>query len=99
MKSRNRSAHSNRLYIGMDIGGTNIQTSLVEECGIIICREKAATPRDTGPEAVIAQLEKTIEEVLKAASLKIDDLTAIGIAVPGVVDPAADLWQSLLICP
>jgi glucokinase len=87
MKARDRSPRSNRLYVGVDIGGTNIQASLVEEAGLILCREKASTPRDAGAEAIIALIEKAIEDLIETAGISPDALTAIGIAVPGVVDP------------
>jgi glucokinase len=76
-----------RLYLGIDIGGTKIQASLAEESGAIIGREKTATPREGGPEQVVAALEKTIEKVLKQANVLVDALAGIGLAVPGVVDP------------
>ncbi len=76
-----------RLYLGVDIGGTKIQASLAEESGAIIAREKTATPREGGPEQVVATLEKVIDKVLKQANLVPDALTGIGVAVPGVADP------------
>ncbi len=76
-----------RLYLGIDIGGTKIQASLAEESGAIIAREKTATPREGGPEQVVATLEKVIDKVLKQANTVPDALTGIGVAVPGVADP------------
>jgi len=87
MKSANKTAESNRLYIGMDIGGTNIQASLIHESGLILRGEKVLTPRDDNPDSVVAAIEKAIEDVVDKAGIESDDLTAIGIAVPGVVDP------------
>jgi len=78
-----------RLYLGIDIGGTKIQATVVEESGAIQGREKTVTPRDGGPEQVVATLEKLIDKVLKQTGVPLEALTAIGIAVPGVVDPAA----------
>jgi glucokinase len=86
-KSAAKSAEPNRLYVGVDIGGTKIQASLVRESGEILCREKVTTPRDGGPERVVAAIEKSLDDVMKKGSVAAGDLTAIGIAVPGVVDP------------
>ena len=77
----------NRLYLGVDIGGTKMQASLVRESGEIFCREKITTPRTGGPEQVVPAIEKVIADALKKGGVKTDDLAAIGIAVPGVVDP------------
>lgn len=78
-----------RLYMGVDIGGTKVQASLVRESGEIIGREKCPTPRQGGPERVVAAIEKAMDDVLRKGGLTPSDLTAIGIAVPGVVDPDA----------
>jgi glucokinase len=86
MKSRN-GALENRLYLGVDIGGTKMQASLVRESGEILCREKITTPRTGGPEEVVPAIEKVIADAIKKGGIKIDELAAIGIAVPGVVDP------------
>jgi len=76
-----------RMYLGVDIGGTKIQASLVEESGATLGRQRYPTPRDGGPEQVLLAIEKAAEQVLAGSELRFDDLTAVGIAVPGVVDP------------
>ena len=75
------------LYLGVDIGGTKVQSSLVRESGEILQRERRATPRTGGPEQVLAVIEKVIQDVLDKGGVAAADLTAMGIAVPGVVDP------------
>lgn len=76
-----------RLYLGVDIGGTKVQSSLVWESGEIIGREKCPTPRKGGPERVVAAIEKCMDDMVRKGGISPGDLTAIGIAVPGVVDP------------
>jgi glucokinase len=76
-----------RLYLGVDIGGTKVQCSLVWESGEIIGREKCPTPRKGGPERVVAAIEKCMDDMVRKGGVNQGDLTAIGIAVPGVVDP------------
>jgi glucokinase len=71
----------------MDIGGTNILAALVDESGLILRSEKTLTPRDDNPDVVVAAIEKAIVDVMEKAGIESDDLTAVGIAVPGVVDP------------
>ena len=85
----NEGAGKLRRYLGVDIGGTKIQASLVEESGAILSRERCLTPRDGGADQVLTAIEKVMEKVLEEEGLKSDDLTAIGVAVPGVVDPKA----------
>ena len=76
-----------RLYLGVDIGGTKIQASLVSESGAILGKQRQSTPRTGGPEQVLSMIETVIQEVLTQAKLETTDLTAIGVAVPGVVEP------------
>ena len=75
-----------RLYLGVDVGGTKVQASLVRESGEIVGRERRPTPRKGGPERVVAALEKAMDDIVQKGGISPSDLTAIGIAVPGVVD-------------
>jgi len=87
MKKKPAKREVDRLYLGVDVGGTKVQCSLVRESGEIIAREKGPTPRKGGPERVVAAIEKCMEEMLRKGGVGAGDLTAIGVAVPGVVDP------------
>ncbi len=84
MKKKNNG--DRRLYLGVDVGGTKVQSSLVRESGEIIGREKCPTPRQGGPERVVAAVEKCMDDMVRKGGISPNDLTAIGIAVPGVVD-------------
>ncbi|MGW8256435.1 MAG: ROK family protein [Thermoguttaceae bacterium] len=86
MKSCHHVPRCKRLYIGMDIGGTNIQASLVHESGLVICRVKLPTPRPASAAEIIEIIENAIRQVAQSGGAELKDLTAIGIAVPGVVD-------------
>ncbi|HUT10158.1 MAG TPA: ROK family protein [Thermoguttaceae bacterium] len=81
--------NSERLYLGVDVGGTKVQASLVTESGGIIGRQRCQTPREGGPEETVQAIETAIRDVVEKAGFEIGDVAAIGIAVPGVVDPDA----------
>src|SRR4030042_2611389 len=85
-KTRGES-NAERLYLGVDVGGTKAQVSLVEESGGIVDRQRSPTPRDCGPERSVVAIKNASDNVLAKAGLKPKDLTAVGIAVPGGVDP------------
>jgi glucokinase len=78
---------SKRLYVGVDVGGTKVLAALVEETGAVLARERVPTPRDGGPEPVVAAIEKAVADVLAKGGVKAERLTAMGVAIPGVVDP------------
>ena len=48
MKRDKDRSDDQRLYLGVDVGGTKVQASLVQESGEIIGREKCPTPRKGG---------------------------------------------------
>jgi len=85
MADANEDGH--RMYLGIDIGGTKIQASLVEESGTIVGRQRCPTPREGGSRAVVRAIEEVMDGVLKDQKVASGDLQAIGVAVPGVVDP------------
>ncbi len=90
MKKTKISKDSQRLYLGVDVGGTKVQACLVEECGTVLERKRAATPRDGGPEAVLATLDQVIAALLQSVDSRKNGrrrLAAMGVAVPGVVEP------------
>jgi len=78
---------SQRLYVGVDVGGTKVQASLVEESGGIVTGQRCRTPRNGDSNAVIAAIDKAIDGALAKVVVQAEDLTAVGIGIPGVVDP------------
>ncbi|MGD0900829.1 MAG: ROK family protein [Thermoguttaceae bacterium] len=82
-----RDRRAERLYLGVDIGGTKVQASVARESGEVIERNRRPTPRTGGPEQVLAVIETVMADALREAKVEPGLLTAIGVAVPGVVDP------------
>jgi glucokinase len=78
--------NSGRLYVGVDVGGTKIQASLVAESGVILARQRGPTPREGGASKVLEAICQSVEQTLDAENLSAGDITAVGVAVPGVVD-------------
>lgn len=75
------------LYVGVDVGGTKILAALVEESGRVLARERAATPRKGTHRAVLEAIRETLEGALRKEKVSPRSLAAIGIAIPGVVEP------------
>ena len=72
-------------YLGIDLGGTNIQ------CGVVVgskilqrCGTK--TKAHEGSDAVIRRLVKICDKVLDEAKLSRKDVGAVGIGAPGAID-------------
>lgn len=73
--------------VGIDLGGTNIAVGLVDEQYEIVGREKVKTRAPRSASSLAASMARCVNILLKRHGLRADQLTAIGIGVPGVVDP------------
>lgn len=77
----------NKYYVGVDVGGTKIVAGLVTAGGKILTREKTPTPKNAPAKKIVQILQSVIENVVHAEGLRIKDISAIGIGVPGLVLP------------
>ena len=93
------------LYIGIDLGGTNIKAGIVDSQGNVL--KKISVPTGHGPDAVIANMVSAANRAVDQAGVNIDQIAAIGIASPGslskstgVVIRCANLpgWDSVPLC-
>lgn len=80
-------ANQANLYIGVDVGGTKIQASVLTESGLILARHRRPTPRETKSKNVLKAIITAIEEVVDEQKLKTSQIAGIGVVAPGVVDP------------
>ncbi|HYE80912.1 MAG TPA: ROK family protein [Clostridia bacterium] len=69
-------------WIGVDLGGTNIRTGLVNEEGIILREQKEETEAYKGSDYVIEKLMSMIEKTGSGYEIQ-----AIGIGMPGPLNP------------
>lgn len=76
-----------RLYLGVDIGGTKIQALLVDAAGVILEKERTTTPQASQPEPILETAAELLEKVVASRELAISQVSAIGVAVAGVVEP------------
>ena len=79
------------LFLGVDVGGTKVYAALVKKSGRIAGRARRPTPKNAAPEVVLSAIFQTIEDLLARKDLKPKSISAIGLAIPGVVDPEAGL--------
>lgn len=74
------------LNIGVDIGGTNIKFGIVDGEGRILRQKKVATDPARGCEAIFACIMGEVIALLTEAGLRSDEITSIGLGVPGTAD-------------
>lgn len=75
-----------KFVIGVDLGGTKINTGIVDEKGRVHRSIKVPTLANEGPYPVIERIKKSIYDVLKEQNMDIKDIGGIGIISPGPID-------------
>ena len=71
--------------VGVDVGGTTIEAIVVNGNGLA-GRSQCLTSH-AGFDRVVADIARLVETTLSDAGRSLDDMTAVGIGLPGQVDP------------
>jgi glucokinase len=80
------------VFIGLDVGGTTMKAAAVSDSGQPLAKpEVMDTNPERGQEAGLETMCETIRRAVSAANLTLDDITAIGVATPGLMDIRAGL--------
>jgi len=72
--------------IGVDLGGTNIVSTVVNYQGKIVSRLKVPTLAERGKESTIKRIVETIHENIVQSTIASGDIIGIGIGAPGPLD-------------
>jgi glucokinase len=71
---------------GIDLGGTKIESVVVDGDGAVVGQARQPTPHEGGPPAVISALAGGLREAAKAAGVETTELTGVGVGSPGEID-------------
>lgn len=71
---------------GIDLGGTKIQTVIVNAGGKVVGEARQPTPTTGGPANVASAMEDALREAASAAGVKPEDLNGVGVGSPGDAD-------------
>lgn len=74
------------MYVGIDLGGTNIAAGVVDENNKIISSGSVPTKAERHYSEIIKDMAELTKTVVKAAGLELTEIKAIGIGSPGTVD-------------
>ena len=72
--------------IGIDLGGTNIVASVVDDDYNIIGTSKTPTNSPRSADEIFDDIADVCEEAVKAAGLTMDDIDSVGMGTPGTVN-------------
>jgi glucokinase len=74
---------------GVDLGGTKIQTAIVEPDGTVAGQSRRPTPTTGGPADVIEEIAGALRDACAEAGIETSSLDGIGLGSPGKVDDEA----------
>lgn len=73
-------------YVGLDVGGTTMKAAVVDDTGTAFPSISLPTEPERGEEAGLETMVVAIRQAVKAAGLTLDDIAAVGVATPGLMD-------------
>jgi predicted NBD/HSP70 family sugar kinase len=73
--------------VGIDLGGTNFRSGLVDFSGSVLGELNVETPHSSVDE-LLQIMSKTISQLFKNANVPVSELAQIVIGIPGAVNPA-----------
>ena len=74
------------IYIGIDLGGTNIAVGAVDEEGKILAEQSVKTLAQRPFEEIVKDMAGCVSRVMEKLKITQKDVKSIGIGIPGVAD-------------
>jgi glucokinase len=74
---------------GVDLGGTKIQTVIIDDGHEVLGQVRVPTPKNGGPQGVADAIVATIRDACRRAGIEASALSGIGVGSPGTIDDAA----------
>ena len=76
-------------FFGIDIGGTFIKGAIIDEDGAIKAKDKISTNCEENGKYAIKDIVTLCDSLLSLANMKKEDICALGMGVPGLIDSTA----------
>ena len=74
------------MYIGIDLGGTNIAAGIVDDNGKLIYKSSVPTHKERHYSAIIKDMAELVKTIVADAGYDTSDFKSIGIGCPGTID-------------
>ena len=74
------------MYIGIDLGGTNIAAGLVSEQGKIIAKASVPTMSERPATEIVKDMADLSKKLINDNGLSVSDIKGVGIGCPGSID-------------
>ena len=74
------------MYIGIDLGGTNIAVGLVDDTPKVVAQASRPTQSTRPYQEIVKDMAELCEEVAKLGGCTMTDIQGIGVGAPGTID-------------
>ena len=74
------------VYVGVDLGGTNIAVGIVDEAGKILSEASVKTLSSRPWQEIIRDMGHCILTALEKGNFKVEDVKSVGVGIPGMAD-------------
>ncbi|MEZ6094977.1 MAG: ROK family protein [Pirellulaceae bacterium] len=74
------------VFVGVDVGGTNIKLGLVADDGTVLAKSSFPTQVDLGPQHVVEQTKIEVDRLVQTSDLAASQIVAVGLGTPGPMD-------------
>jgi glucokinase len=71
---------------GIDLGGTKIQTAILDADHKVLGSARRPTPTTGGPPDVAAEMAAALRDAVKDAEVELDTVAGVGVGSPGTID-------------
>lgn len=76
-----------QLTLGIDVGASTTRTAVVDAAGRVYVYRALDTPADDSGDALVRLLVGGAKDIAHEAGITLEDIPAVGLALPGLVDP------------
>ena len=80
------SSEKRRLFLGIDLGGTNVKAGVVDDFGHVLASGSVATEAAQGPDHGVRQMVLAGKNAVGAGGFSLQEIAAVGLATPGTMD-------------
>ncbi len=78
-------------FIGVDLGGTNIKSAIFDDEFHVVQERSDPTEASKGPFHVLGKIKQIVREMLASEGVALSSVTAMGMGIPGLLDPKEGL--------
>jgi len=77
---------SDKIYVGVDVGGTTVKVGICDENGNLVSTYEGPTEVSKGPDAVINNIANYAKEIVAQSSYSWEQVQGVGVGIAGFLD-------------